>query len=298
MCEWPLRSMLFIPGHKIEWVRAVKRFNPDAVVLDLEDAVPTALKVQTRATVREAIPLLADMGIAAFVRINALDSGGVDDISGVCTRGLSGIMLPKARDASQMRHLHDLLSYAEGQNGLSHKSVTVMPLPETAEGLADARSIAAASDRVRGLVTVVGGPISGDVARAIGIQPTEHATEQHYLWSKIALDSRASGAMYPMASIIGTKLDDHEAVRRLIGLAKSFGFSGAVLIHPSHVALANEAYTPTIEEVDYFQGLLQAMKDGEKAGLAAVTYRGRMVDYAMVPHAEAVLREAARRSVV
>ena len=101
---------------------------------------------------------------------------------------------------------------------------------------------------------MVGGPISGDVARAMGIVPTDHGIEQHFLWSKIVLDSRAGGAMFPMASIIGTKLDDHAAVRRLIQLARSFGFSGAVLIHPSHVAIANDTYTPSRDDVAYYQG--------------------------------------------
>ena len=295
--RWPLRSMLFVPGHRIDWVRSVKRFDPDAVVLDLEDAVPKALKTQTRRTVRDAIEILRGLEIDAFVRINRLDEGGSEDVLAVAAPGLSGVMLPKARDAKQVLALDGLLSFAEGQNRLEHKSIAILPLPETAQGLADARQLAAASDRVRGLVTVVGGPISGDVARAMGIVPTDHGIEQHFLWSKIVLDSRAGGAMFPMASIIGTKLDDHAAVRRLIQLARSFGYSGAVLIHPSHVAIANDTYTPSRDDVAYYQGLLQAMRDAEAKGQAAVNYEGQMVDYAMIPYAEEVVREAARRKV-
>ncbi len=76
---WPLRSMLFIPAHKLDWTRRVQRFQPDSVVLDLEDAVPPADKIPARATCREAIGLLHAMGIPAFVRINAVDQGGLED---------------------------------------------------------------------------------------------------------------------------------------------------------------------------------------------------------------------------
>jgi citrate lyase subunit beta/citryl-CoA lyase len=100
--------------------------------------------------------------------------------------------------------------------------------------------------------------------------------------------------MHPMCSIIGTRLDDLDAVRMLTERAKRFGFTGAVLIHPSHVAIANEVFTPSAEEVDYAEGLIAAMKAAESAGQGAVSYRGQMIDYAMLPHAESVLALARR----
>lgn len=298
MSIWPIRSMLFIPGHKLEWVRTVQRFAPDAVVLDLEDAVPHDLKAGARATVREAIPLLVERRIAAFVRINDFESGGEDDVAAIGVPGLAGIMLPKADSAKQVQHLDRLLAHAEGRSGMALGTVGIIPLPETARGLADARLLAEASNRVTGLVTVVGGPVAGDVARAAGIEPSDMGIEQQYLWSKIALDSRAAGALFPLSSIIGTRLDDLDAVRRLVRLGKSFGYTGAVLIHPSHVAAANEAYTPTREEALYHRDLVAAIRDAERAGLAAVNFRGRMVDYAMRPHSESIVREAVRRNVL
>ncbi len=295
---WPLRSMLFIPAHKLDWTRRVARFAPDSVVLDLEDAVPPADKIPARAIAREAIGLLHAMGIPAFVRINALDQGGLEDAVAVAATGYSGVMLPKGRTADEVRELDVALAFAEGKAGLPQRSVAIMALPETAEGLWAARDLAAASPRVKGVIGIVGGPVIGDVARAAGFRPTAEGTEQLYLASKMVLDSRAGGALFPMSSIIGTALDDHDLVRRLCVRAKSLGFTGAVLIHPSHVAIANEVFTPDRAEVDYFKGLVDAMRAAEAAGSGAVTYRGQMVDYAMLPIAEEVLREARRRGVL
>lgn len=294
---WPLHSMLFIPAHKLDWVRNVARFAPDSVVIDLEDAVPPPLKKEARGMAREGIAFLEKAGIPAFVRINAWSEGGPDDVVAVAAKGFSGVMLPKARDVGQIRELDATLSYAEGAAGLPFRSVAIMPLPETAEGLQDARDLAAASSRCKGVIGIVGGAVSGDVARAMGFRPTLEGTEQLYLASKMVLDSRAGGAPYPMASIIGTALDDLDAVRRLVTRAKALGFSGAVLIHPSHVKVANEVFAPTPEEVEYFSGLVEAMREGERRGDGAVRYRGLMIDYAMLPEAEAVLREAKRRNI-
>jgi citrate lyase subunit beta/citryl-CoA lyase len=170
-----------------------------------------------------------------------------------------------------------------------------MPLPETAPGLWAARDLAAASARCRGIIAVVGGPVSGDVARAVGFRPSMEGTEQLYLASKLVLDSRAGGAPYPMGSLIGTALDDLDGVRTLANRAKALGYSGAVLIHPSHVAVAADVFTPSAQEVDYYRGLIEAMREAQARGDGAVSYRGMMVDYAMLPHAQEVVAEAARR---
>lgn len=292
---WPLRTMLFVPAHKLDWVRKVGRYRPDSVVLDLEDAVPPKIKKEARALVREAIDLLRQQGIPAFVRINALSQGGADDVPEIATAGFSGVMLPKANDVEEIRELDRLLCHAEGKAGLPMGAVAIMPLPETAPGLWAARDLAAASRRCRGIIGVVGGPVSGDVASAVGFHPSMEGTEQLYLSSKLVLDSRAAGARYPMGSLIGTALDDLDSVRVLAKRAKALGYSGAVLIHPSHVAVAAEVFTPSQEEVAYYAGLIQAMREGQARGDGAVNYQGIMVDYAMLPHAEEVVAAASRR---
>jgi citrate lyase subunit beta/citryl-CoA lyase len=121
-------------------------------------------------------------------------------------------------------------------------------------------------------------------------------SEQLYLASKLVLDSRAAGAPYPMATLTGTALDDLDSVRVLARRAKALGYSGAVLIHPSHVAVAAEVFAPTEEEVEYYSGMIEAMREAQARGDGAVSYRGMMVDYAMLPRAEEVVEEARRRA--
>jgi citrate lyase subunit beta/citryl-CoA lyase len=67
------------------------------------------------------------------------------------------------------------------------------------------------------------------------------------------------------------------------------GYSGQVVIHPTHVPVVNEVFTPTPEDIAYYQGLLAAMENAERQGTAAVTYQGAMVDIAMVKTAQQML---------
>jgi citrate lyase subunit beta/citryl-CoA lyase len=146
---------------------------------------------------------------------------------------------------------------------------------------------------VKGLHGAISGPVSGDFARAFGFRATLEGSEQLYLASKLVLDSRAAGAMYPIAGIFGTPIEDTAAAERMIRRAKEIGYSGVAVMHPSHVAIAKAVYRPTPEERAYFQGMLDAFAVAEKAGLGAVRYQGAMVDYAMLALAREVLAEDA-----
>jgi citrate lyase subunit beta/citryl-CoA lyase len=291
---WPIRSALFVPAHRRDWVGKAIRVSPGAVVLDIEDSVPPQFKPQAMAHLKSEIHELRDAGVGAFVRIQPLFEGTAAEIEAAVTHGLTAIVPPKVATPDEIRRLHDLLTYAEGRAGVAHGTVGLLPLPETAQGMYDAYNLAKASPRVRGIHGAVSGPVSGDFARAFGFRATAGGEEQLYLASKLVLDSRAAGAMYPIAGIFGTAQDDLTAVERLIRKARDIGYAGVSVMHPSHVAIANAVYRPTPEEVTYFKGLLEAFEAAEKAGLGAVSYQGAMVDYAMLPLAREVLADAAR----
>ncbi|MFN0298958.1 MAG: HpcH/HpaI aldolase/citrate lyase family protein [Burkholderiales bacterium] len=292
---WPLRSFLFVPAHRKELVPKAIRVRPDAVVLDLEDSVPPEHKAAARALLRESIALLAAERIAPFVRVHAWSDATREDIKTAVHPGLAGVILPKADSVEEVRNLHDLLSFHEGERGLVHQSVAILPLPETAEGLQRAESLARASTRVKGIVGTVSGPVGADVARAFGFRPSMGGLEQLYMQSKLVLDSRAAGAPYPIAGVFGVPMDDLSAVETLLKRARDLGFTGSPVMHPSHVAIANAVYAPTAEEATYYRGLLAAFAGAERAGLGAVRYEGAMIDYAMLPHARSVVEEFDRR---
>jgi len=293
---WPIRSALFVPAHRRDWVAKAIRVSPHAVVLDIEDSVPPAFKPKAMEMLKDEIQELADAGVGAFVRIQPLFDGTAEEIDAAVTRGLTAIVMPKVATPDEIRRVHDLLSHAEGRAGLELGTVGILPLPETAQGMYDAYNLAKASSRVRGIHGAISGPVSGDFARAFGFRATVGGEEQLYLASKLVLDSRAAGAMYPLAGIFGTAQNDLDAVEKLIRKSRDIGYTGVAVMHPSHVAIANAVFRPTEAEVAYYTGLLAAFEEATKAGLGAVSYEGAMVDYAMLPLAKEILAEAARNS--
>lgn len=291
---WPIRSALFVPAHRRDWVGKAIRVKPGAAVLDIEDSVPPQFKPQAMDNLKSEIAELRAAGVGAFVRIQPLYDGSAAEVAAAVTEGLTAIVLPKVATPAEIQILADMLSYYEGKANVAHGSTGILPLPETAEGMYAARDLAKASTRVRGIHGALSGPVSGDFARAFGFRATSDGLEQAYLASKLVLDSRAGGAMYPIAGIFGTAQDDLPAVERLIRRARDFGYTGVAVMHPTHVTIANAVYQPTAQEVAYFEGLLAAFAAAEQAGLGAVSYQGAMVDYAMLPLAQEVLAEAKR----
>jgi citrate lyase subunit beta/citryl-CoA lyase len=269
--------------------------SPDALVLDIEDSVPADYRFAARDNIRKTLPELGSAAVGAFVRLRAIDAGGLDDVAEIVAEGLTGVLLPKARCAQDVALLADALSYNEGKMGLQHGSISIMPIPETAEGMYDARTLAAASPRVKGLVTGYAGSMGGgDIVWAAGFEPSEEGIEQVFLTSNIALASRAGDAPYPIAGIIGTDMTDLGTVKVLIQRARRAGFTGVMLIHPSHVAIANAVYRPTETQIDFARGMIAAMAEAEAAGSGAVRYRGMMVDYANLLNAQRLIAEADR----
>lgn len=293
--EWPVRSSIFIPAHKAAWVQKIVAHHPDAVVLDLEDAVTPLEKPAARLGVPPLLKHLHSNHIGTIVRMNPLEEGGADDLDAVVGPDLDAVMLPKAATVGQIRELDDLLTYYEGRAGMPRKSVAIMILPETAEGLQDARELVAASPRVRGTVCgVLGSGAAGDFAQALGIWPSEDGLEQNYIVSKLSLDSRAGGGLYPIACVNGVKIDRLDTVRELTARAKRFGCTGVLVIHPTHLPIVHDVFAPTEAEIQFYQGILAKMEETDAQGNGAVRYEGEMIDYAMIARARQVLRDAER----
>ena len=89
-----------------------------------------------------------------------------------------------------------------------------------------------------------------------------------------------------------------EGLRKAARLVKQLGYTGMHLIHPSHVPIVNEVFTPTREDITHWQGLVKAMEERRSQGGAAVTYRGSMVDIAHEEAAHAMLRMARELGVL
>lgn len=283
----PYRSALFVPGNRAAWMEKAIGYGADCLILDLEDSVPDQEKVAARPLVRTAIVSLKARGQAVNVRINGFATGlTFDDLEGVLCPELDGVALPKVETVADMRELDALLTHLEKRMGIPPGTIETPLGCETAAAMRNTYEIATSCPRVK-RVTLAAGP-GGDAARAIGYLWSKEGTETLYLRSKTVLDCRAAGIQYPTVSS-WWNIKDLEGLEKDARWNRQLGFRGQTVMHPSHVPIVNRVFTPSAEEIAYFEGLIQAMEDARKRGIAAVTYKGDMVDEAMVKTAREML---------
>ncbi|MGW0336931.1 HpcH/HpaI aldolase/citrate lyase family protein [Streptomyces sp. NPDC003011] len=287
----PLRSLLFVPGNRPDWLPKARAAGADAAILDLEDAVPHQDKAAARAQCAEAVDRVAaephgDM--ALFVRINPLDGWtGAEELRTMVRPGLTGIVLPKVLGSQDVWFADRLISWCEQERGLPPGRIALVPLLETARALRDAYDIAAAAPRVAyvGALTAPG----GDVERAVGYRWSPEGTETLALRSRVLLDARAAGAPHPVAGL-WTRLSDLTGLRSCAEQNRSLGYEGMMAIHPSHVPVINEVFSPTADELARCSRLVAAVEAAQADGTGAVSFEGEMVDEAMAATARQVLR--------
>jgi citrate lyase subunit beta/citryl-CoA lyase len=205
---------------------------------------------------------------------------------------LDVIALPKVEHASHVWFAEHLLSGLERDLGLEHE-IRLELVIETAAGARDLPTIAQAGRRVDALVF---GP--GDYAASLGIAQARigdiergyHGHQWHWVMSQIAACAHAIGAQ-PIDGAYGD-FRDPSGFREAALQAKHLGFTGKWCIHPEQVALANEVFTPTAEEVEAARRLLETYDAAARSERGAVAHDGALVDEASRRLAEATLARA------
>lgn len=273
----PYRSILFVPGHKPAWVGKALASGADCVVLDLEDSVPAELKAGARVTVAESIRAIRerDGRVGVFVRVNPLDTRTTGaDLEAVVVPGLTGVFAPKIGAATDVLRYDALLDHFEERNGVTGLEY-IVPV-EMIGAIQDARAIATASPRVGAMI----GPTAehADIARAVGYQWTAGGEETLYLRSRILLACREAG-IHPLTGL-WERLDDLAGLKAFAEHGRRLGFRGMIAIHPGHVPVVNEAFSPTPADIAFHEGLLAAYEQAAAAGHGAVRYRGVHIDKA------------------
>lgn len=285
----PIRSLLFVPGHRGTWVEKAISAGVDGLLLDLEDSVPENLKKEAREETARSIRRVRENGldIPIYVRVNALDTPHYgDDIEGILVPGLDGLALPKTYGPQDLIRFDALTTHFELKNGLTAGSIKFIVNLETAEAYANCEAMAVATPRVATLFA--GTARDADVSRSIGFQFTPEGTETLYLRSRAVLAARAAGLEFPLVGV-WQDLQDKEGARNFSEQNRKLGFRGQVLIHPSHIDVANEVFAPTQFEIDFYRGMIEAFNEAVAGGAAAVVYEGMHVDYAHIKTAREVL---------
>jgi malyl-CoA/(S)-citramalyl-CoA lyase len=307
------RSELAVPGSRPELFAKAARSAADIVFLDLEDAVAPDDKDEARRNVVQAVGDI-DWGERTLsVRINGLDTPcmyrDVIDLLEQASDRLDLLMIPKVGTAADVYAVDMLVSQVEAARGRK-KRLGFELIIESALGMRNIHAIAAASRRNESLHL---GP--GDYAASIGARTTAiggaspdyavltdpedgGARQRHWgdMWhhalAELVVAARASG-LRPLDGAFGD-FSDAEGYRAAGRRAAALGCEGKWAIHPSQIGLANELFTPPAAEVARARRILAAMAEAMRQGRGAVALDGRMIDYASIRQAEALVAKADR----
>ena len=280
------RSHLYVPAHAGERLDKAWSSAADAVVLDLEDAVPVARKEAARSDLVTWLAATAEARAGSdrelWVRVNP-GAAGLADLDALAGSVEITGLVPAKATVDDVTALGDVLDRLDSDWRLS-------PLLETAGGVLDARVVAALPRVVRLHIGEY------DLCADAGLQPGPDEAETAWARTMVVLASSAAGIDPPVAPV-STEVRDLAAFAATTARAVRQGFVGRACIHPAQLPVVHEAFTPDPEAVQRAADLLAAYDEALAAGAGAfLDQDGRMVDEALARTARRTLRLAHDRS--
>jgi citrate lyase subunit beta / citryl-CoA lyase len=270
------RSYLYVPGNAADKLAKAATRGADALIVDLEDAVPAAEKAAARASV-VAWLAAAPPPVPVWVRVNQ-GARRDDDLRAFAgRRGLTGVVLAKAVDAVDVAAADAVLSSA------GDTATLLMPLLETAGAILDAAAIAR-QPRVHRLQI---GEV--DLTGELGISPGADEVELVGIRTQVVLASAAAGIEPPVGPV-SRVTNDPVALAASTRRVRRLGFVGRACIHPAQIPVVHEVFTPTESEVAEARVVIALLEEAQARGDGAVLDgKGRLVDAAVLRAAHRTL---------
>jgi len=279
------RCQLAVPGSSEKMMAKAAAMTVDHVFLDLEDAVAPAAKIPARQKIVVALNTLDFGRSIRCVRINDLDTPyAYEDIITVVEgagRNLDTILVPKVRNACDVRFVDRLLSQIEAKLGLTRR-IGIEVLIEETEAIMRVEEIAGASTRLEALIFGM-----GDYSASQGIDPRAISSDcgypgdiWHYARYKMIVAARTFGLDPVDGPFVNFR--DGDWYRTECLRARQLGAVGKWAIHPSQVTIAQEVFSPSQDEVDRAYRAVAAYREAQAQGLGAIQVDGQMVDVATV----------------
>ena len=280
------RTWLFGPGADAAAHAAMLASGADALIVDLEDFTPPPRRAEARALLPRYVRGCRERGLIAAVRINQLDGDGTADLAAAMATRPDVIALPMAEQAAQITALDTAIAQWEARLGIAAGATEILPVCETALGVADLRTVAAASPRIR--CALLG---AEDLANSLCAERAPDGEELEHARRRFLLDGRAAGiepidAPFTFADVEGAVREARHA-RRL-------GYRSKSLVRPEHAAALNQALTPRADELRRAEAIITAFEAARGRGEERALVDGLWVE---VPTWRNALRlvERARR---
>jgi citrate lyase subunit beta / citryl-CoA lyase len=274
------RSLLYVPVTSERFVAKAHTRGADAIILELEDAVAPSEKERARGLVADAAARVSQGGAEVLVRVNRPWRLAVRDLEAAIGPNVRGLVLPKVDSAEHVLALAEIAASVEAEAGLPAGHTIFFPRIEGPKGLANVAEIAAAHPRVVAIglgssdYTISTGMIAGGTGNTIA--------------SFHVVNAAAAAGIVPLG-LVGAIVDfsDLDGFRRSAEESRALGLRGAPCVHPSQVAILNEVFSPSPEELERARRIVEEYEKALAGGEGAITVDGEFVD---VPYYEQARR--------
>jgi citrate lyase subunit beta/citryl-CoA lyase len=281
-----LRSLLFVPGDSERKLAKSAGAKADVLILDLEDSVAPSQKQVARERVAAHLKSLPERGVTQlWVRINPVDlPESMADLAAVMGARPDGIIQPKTRSPDDVIRLSHYLDAFEAQHRLEPGVTQILPVAtETPEAIFSMGGFTRCGNRLAGLTWG-----AEDLSTAVGAMTNKQddgSWSHPYQLARSLCLFGAYAAGVPAIDTVYADIRDAAGLRSACVLARRDGFTGKIAIHPDQVAVINECFTPSAEELAHARRIIALFEANPGVGTLAMD--GQMLD---IPH----LRQARR----
>ena len=283
------RSRLYLPGSEPKYFTNAALHAPDAVILDLEDAVHPAEKDSARIVVRNALRAVDFGNCERIVRINQ-GPLGLADLDEVVPESPDLILIPKTERADQVTEVEQRIARVQSRCGL-HRDIWLLPILESALGIEHAWAIATASPHNVALTIGL-----EDYTADLGVVKTALGAESLYARTRLVNAARAAG-LQPNDSVYGD-VGDLPGLAAWARNARALGFEGMGCVHPLQIAVIHDAFAPTQQEIERALRIFAAYEEAQARGLGVVSLGSKMIDAPVVQRALKLVQTAERMGLV
>ncbi|MCM1148552.1 MAG: aldolase/citrate lyase family protein [Butyricicoccus sp.] len=277
------RSMMFLNCQKPSLIRDPYIYQPDSIMLDLEDAVAENQKDAARFSLFHALREIDYRGVERVVRINGLDTPHWREDIRVCVAGGADVIrIPKCTCAQDVLTVEQAVQAAEREFGREEGSTLLMAALESCYGVLNCLEICKSTDRLIG-VALSGGDYTKDLQTGItGTGVELMGARQHMI-----IAARAAGVQ--CFDTVFTNLDDMEGFRKETETIHLMGFDGKSLVNPRQIPIVHEIFTPKEKDIIFAEKVVQEIDSKKAQGIGVFTVNGKMIDIAFYDGAKRTL---------
>ncbi|MDO9154210.1 MAG: aldolase/citrate lyase family protein [Paludibacter sp.] len=276
-------SRLYLPGNTPSLMLNAGIHAPNAIILDLEDAVAINKKAEARFLVRNALRSIDFSGVERMVRINQLPAG-FDDLEFLLPHNVNLILVPKCESAIQIHQINKKIAALQTQKQM-FRTVWLMPIIESAMGVMKALEIAQSAENVVAMCIGL-----EDYTADIGVQRTNKGNESLFARCQVINACKAVGIQ--AIDSVFSDITDMEALKQNVLQSKALGFEGMGCIHPRQIRVIHDNFAPTHHEIEYAQKIVSAYFYAIENGLGVVSLGTKMIDAPVVKRAQKTIELA------